>query len=71
MLPNLSLCRASIALFYFGVGNYRAFIIDFPYKALFGSDFILIVKLEIRRLISCQETVVDNYIKSYLKDTRW
>ena len=62
MSPNLSPCGSSIALFYFEVGNYRAFIIDFLYEALLESEFALIVKLAIRRLVSCQETAVENYI---------
>ena len=36
--------------------------IDFLYNVLLGSKFILIVKLEMRRLILRQEIVVDNYI---------
>ena len=40
MIPYTS----SIALFYFGVGDYRAIIIDFPMKLLTRDEFVPIAK---------------------------
>jgi len=51
--PVLVLCSVSIVPFYFEVGDYRAFIINFLYKILLESDFVPIVKPEMRRLVSC------------------
>ena len=43
--PIVMPIAASIAPFWFGVGDYRAFIIDFPINVILGKEFILICKL--------------------------
>ena len=57
------LIAASIAQFWFDVGNHRAFIIDFPIDMILGKEFIPICKLQICRLILVQPKSVENYLQ--------
>jgi len=58
MIPYTS----SIALFYFGVGDYRYIIADFPKYYFFSKRYIPIVKSEMRRLSIAQPESVNNYL---------
>ena len=60
--PNLRPCASSMAPFYMGAGDHRIFVVDFSIDMVMGSRFILICKLSMRRLISCQPCLVQNYI---------
>ena len=62
MSPALVPCSVSIVPFYFRVGDHRAFIVDFPYEILLESNFIPMVKPEMRRLVSYQEKAMENYL---------
>ena len=53
---------SSIYLFYLGARDFYIFVVDFLIEVIMGSDFIPIYRLAIRRLISCQSKVVENYI---------
>ena len=51
--PNIIPSVASIVLLNFGVGNYRVFVIDFLTELILGNKFMLIYKVEMKRLITC------------------
>ena len=52
----------SIIPYYFEVGNYHYFIINFLIEIFLGEGFIPIVKVEIRRLTSTQLKAVRNHL---------
>jgi len=54
---------ASIIPFWFGIGNHRAFIINFPINVILGKEFISIYKPQMYRLISVQPKLVENYLQ--------
>ena len=48
MIPS----TLNIAHFYFGIEDYRVFIVDIPIELFTGEEFVPIVKPSMRRLIS-------------------
>ena len=49
---NILPCVTSIVPFYFEVGDYHTFIVDFPREILFRDEFISLARPEMKRLIS-------------------
>ena len=50
--PNLKPSKLSILPYYFGIGDHRVIIADFPIKYFIGEGFVPIMKSEMRRLTS-------------------
>ena len=44
---------ASIALLNFGIGDYRAFAVDFSIEEILGDEFVPMSRVDMIRLISC------------------
>ena len=55
-------CTASITLFYFRVRDHHVFILDFSLEVFLDNEFILIVKLDIRHLISYKPNSIFDYL---------
>ena len=62
-MPNLASTSTSNLPYYFGVGDHRCFITDFPKSLFFGKDLILIARSNIRRLTLVQLWLVQNYLE--------
>jgi hypothetical protein len=61
---NLDISNACVMLFGYGVGDYRAFILDVPLESLIGLDPVKIVRPVGRRLNSRIAGCCKTYIKS-------
>ena len=51
-----------MTIFYFRIKDYCVFILVFPLEAFLDNEFILIVKLDIRHLISYKPNSIFNYL---------
>ena len=60
--PSLCLKAVRITPFLFGIGNHRVIIINFNADLILRSIFILICPIQMRRLTSKQEKIVENYL---------
>ena len=62
-MPNLTPILTSILLHYFGVGDYRCFIVDFLKSLFFSKDLIPLARSNMRRLTLVQLWSVQNYLE--------
>ena len=58
----------SIIPYYFEVGDYWYFIVDFPVDIFIGEGFIPIIKVEIYHLTLSQPNIVKNYLLKSIND---
>jgi len=54
---------ASIAPFWFSIGDHKAFIIDFPIDVILGKEFILIYRPQMHCLFLIQPRSIENYLQ--------
>ena len=60
--PNMVPSVSSVAPIHFGVGCYRAFIIDYPSDLFLGDEFVPLVKSSNRIIISSQSQSTHNFM---------
>ena len=60
--PNINLSSLSILPYYFAVGDYRYFVIDFPIDYFIGDGFIPIICPEMRRLALSNKDSINQYL---------
>ena len=60
--PSLRTSASIMAPFYFGAGDHRVLVVDFPMEYVMCSRFIPMCRLLMIRLISCQPKSMSNYL---------
>jgi len=60
--PSLTPQATSVTPHFFGIGDHRTIVVNFNIKSILGSDFIPFSPIKIRRLVTTNTTVTENYI---------